>query len=75
MAAFSSQLFAGVNISDRRGEEADRERDHYDVHHGKLQTKFRKPAAKAQRRSATLIRIKTAQKNPADDPRYVRLGA
>src|SRR5262249_23591403 len=45
----SSQLFASVDISDRRGEEADRERDHYDLHHGKLQTKFRKPAAKRKK--------------------------
>jgi hypothetical protein len=29
----SSELFAGEDISDRHGEEADRERHHHDVHH------------------------------------------
>jgi len=38
--SISSQLFASVNIRNRQSEEADRERHHHDVHHGKLQTQF-----------------------------------
>jgi hypothetical protein len=30
----SSELFAGIDIRDRQGEEADPERHHHDVHHG-----------------------------------------
>jgi hypothetical protein len=29
----SSELFAGIDIRDRQGEETDRERHHHDVHH------------------------------------------
>jgi hypothetical protein len=45
--SISSQLFASVDIRDRHGEEADRERHHHEVHHGKLQTQFWKMPADA----------------------------
>jgi hypothetical protein len=32
--AIPSQLFAGVDLRDRRGEEAERERYYHDIHHG-----------------------------------------
>jgi hypothetical protein len=38
--SISLQLFARVDIRDRQSEEADRQRNHHDVHHGKLQTQF-----------------------------------
>jgi hypothetical protein len=38
--SISSQLLAGIDIGDRCSEEADRERDHHDVHHGNAPNKI-----------------------------------
>jgi hypothetical protein len=73
--SFSSQLFAGVDISDRHSEEADRERHHHDVHHGNAPDEVLKVQADAQRRKTTLISIKTNVKIPARLGQYLRLSA
>jgi hypothetical protein len=41
----SSQLLASVDIRDRNGEEAERERDHHDVHHGNAPNELLKSAS------------------------------
>jgi hypothetical protein len=65
----SSELFAGEDISDRHGEEADRERHHHDVHHRSAPDEIFKIQADTRRRETTLISIKTAREIPR------RLGA
>jgi hypothetical protein len=61
----SLKLLAGVDIRNRHGEEAERERHHHDVHHRNAPSVILKLPADAQWGDAALICVNRVQKVPA----------